>query len=85
MKLDVGISNELALMQCQHKMTQELTACVQFDCGYSELVLQQRGNFSVVINMFVCLSNATTCPCGLRCPPSWAWQQCNRLLRLGRP
>ena len=30
-------------------------------------------------------SNATTCPCGLRCPPSWAWQQCNRLLRLGRP
>ena len=23
--------------------------------------------------------------CGLRGPPSWAWQQCNRLLRLGRP
>ena len=32
------------------------------------------------------LSNAPiTCPCGLRGPPSWAWQQCNRLLRLGRP
>ena len=23
--------------------------------------------------------------CGLRDPPSWAWQECNRLLRLGRP
>jgi len=23
------------------------------------------------------------CPCGLRDPPSWAWQECNRLLRLG--
>ena len=23
--------------------------------------------------------------CGLRGPPSWAWQKCNRLLRLGRP
>ena len=31
------------------------------------------------------LSSATTCPCGLRGPPSWAWQECNRLLRLGRP
>jgi len=31
------------------------------------------------------LSNATTCPCGLRGSPSWAWQECNRLLRLGRP
>jgi len=29
--------------------------------------------------------NATTCPCGLRGPPSWAWQECNWLLRLGRP
>ena len=26
-----------------------------------------------------------TCPCGLRGLPSWAWQKCNRLLRLGRP
>ena len=33
----------------------------------------------------VFLSNATTCPCGLRGPPFWAWQECNRLLRLGRP
>ena len=23
--------------------------------------------------------------CGLRGPPFWAWQECNRLLRLGRP
>ena len=23
--------------------------------------------------------------CGLRGPPSWAWQECNRLLRLRRP
>ena len=23
--------------------------------------------------------------CGLRGPPSWAWQECNQLLRLGRP
>ena len=22
---------------------------------------------------------------GLRGPPSWAWQECNRLLRVGRP
>ena len=33
----------------------------------------------------IVLSNATTCPCGRRGPPSWAWQQCNRLLRLGHP
>ena len=26
--------------------------------------------------------NAPTCPCGLRGLPSWAWQKCNRLLRL---
>ena len=31
------------------------------------------------------LSNATTCPFGLRGSPSWAWQECNRLLKLGRP
>jgi len=30
-------------------------------------------------------SNAPTCPYGLRGLPSWAWQKCNRLLRLGRP
>jgi len=29
--------------------------------------------------------HAPTCPCGLRGLPSWAWQKCNRLLRLGRP
>jgi len=29
--------------------------------------------------------NATTCPCGRRGPPSWAWQECNRRLSLGRP
>ena len=29
--------------------------------------------------------NATTCPCGLRGPPSWAWQECNRLLRVLHP
>ena len=29
--------------------------------------------------------NASTCPCGLRGLPSWVWQKCNRLLRLGRP
>jgi len=28
---------------------------------------------------------AITCPFGLRDPPSWAWQECNRLLRMGRP
>jgi hypothetical protein len=31
------------------------------------------------------IPKAVTCPCGLRGPPSWAWQQCNRPLRLGRP
>jgi len=30
-------------------------------------------------------SQCPTCPCGLRGLPSWAWQKCNRLLRLGRP
>jgi len=29
--------------------------------------------------------NAPTCPCGLRGLPTWAWQKCNRLLRLGHP
>jgi len=29
--------------------------------------------------------NALTCPCGLRGLPSWAWQICNQLLRLGCP
>jgi len=29
--------------------------------------------------------NAPTCPCGLRGFPSWVWQKCNRLPRLGRP
>jgi len=37
------------------------------------------------IEQFFFLSNATTCPCGLRGTPFWAWQECNRLLRLGRP
>ena len=36
---DVGISNELALVQWQHKMTQELTACIQCDGGHSEILL----------------------------------------------
>ena len=27
----------------------------------------------------------TTCPYGLRGPRSWTWQECYRLLRLGRP
>jgi len=35
--------------------------------------------------MYFFLSSATTCLCGLRGPPCWAWQECNRLLRLGRP
>jgi len=39
----------------------------------------------IFVVLFFFLSNATTCPCGLRGPPSWAWQECNRLLRLGRP
>jgi len=28
---------------------------------------------------------SATCPCGLRGPLSWAWQECNRLLKLGSP
>ena len=28
------------------------------------------------LDNFFFVSNATTCPCGLRGPPSWAWQQC---------
>jgi len=37
------------------------------------------------MDFFFFASNATTCPHGLRGPPSWAWQECNWLLRLGRP
>jgi hypothetical protein len=45
--------------------------------GYGE-------NHRVDKNIF--FYNATTCPfSGLRGPPSWAWQECNRLLRVGRP
>jgi len=38
-----------------------------------------------------CFSNSTPPPqmphrpYGLRGPPSWSWQKCNRLLKLGRP
>ena len=31
------------------------------------------------------VSNATTCPCGLRGPPSWAWQQCNATSEVWTP
>ena len=45
-----------------------------------------KGNMPILLRSMVCFwSNATTCPCGLHGPPSWAWQECNRLLRLGRP
>ena len=47
-------------------------------------VLSTRVNNTKMDIIIFFLSNATTCPCGLRGPPSWAWQQCNRLLRLGR-
>ena len=33
----------------------------------------------------VITSDGENSPCALRGPPSWAWQQCNRLLKLGRP
>jgi len=36
------------------------------------------------LNIFF-LSNAPHVLDGLRGLPSWAWQKCNRLLRLGRP
>ena len=42
-------------------------------------------NFSTRNGKFLFLSNATTCPLWIRDPPSWAWQEYNRLLRLGRP
>jgi len=40
---------------------------------------------SLHIVLWFLLSNATTYLCGLLGPPSWAWQECNLLLRLGRP
>ena len=48
-------------------------------CG----VLPQNVRTRIVSNCFF-FFNASTCPCGLRGSPSWAWQECNRLLRLGR-
>ena len=47
--------------------------------------LKERGHFTELNVDKVFFSNATTCPCGLRGSPSWAWHECNRLLRLGRP
>ena len=53
-------------------------------------------NMCVCVFMCVCggggSTNFTPLPpmpphvfCGLPGPPTWAWQECNRLLRLGRP
>ena len=36
-------------------------------------------------NFFIFLFNAPHVLDGLRGLPSWGWQKCNRLLRLGRP
>ena len=41
--------------------------------------------FSSIAHHIYIFSPNATCPCGLRGPPSWVWQECNRLLRLGRP
>jgi len=36
--------------------------------------------------IYICIFfQCLTCPCGLRGLPSWAWQKCKLLLRLGRP
>jgi len=43
------------------------------------------GEINLLEIIFIFFSNAPTCRCGLRGLPSWAWQKCNRLLRLGRP
>ena len=37
------------------------------------------------LQMFFCGPMPPHVLCGHRGPPSWAWQDCNRLLRLGRP
>ena len=50
----------------------------------SHFLLQNIYGPTVPWVVFFFWSNATTCPCALRGPPSWAWQQYNRLLRLGR-
>jgi len=39
----------------------------------------------VMLLQYIFLSNAPYILYGLRGLPSWAWQKCNRLLRLGRP
>ena len=42
--------------------------------------------FGLSISLLILLlSNAPHVLYGLRGPPSWAWQKCNRLLNLGRP
>jgi len=42
--------------------------------------------FHGLLEFFVCLfvCHATTCPCGLHGPPSWASQVCNHVLQIGR-
>ena len=75
--------------------TVTLHVCSSDMCTYHSLLslhtlplavrLPRFSSSSSLCLIFFFLSNANTCPCGLRGPPSWAWQQCNRLLRLGRP
>ena len=54
-------------------------ACIDFTFTSRLLILL------CLLLLLLLLSDTTTCPCGLRGPPSWEWQECNRLLRLGRP
>ena len=48
------------------------------------VLLKVMGYDVVLLDKFFFIYNAPTCPYGLRGPHSWAWQECNRLLRLGR-
>ena len=65
--------------------------CVLYCCHRVSTQLQIKKNISIyqhpeesILNFFFFQCHHISF-CGLRGPPSWSWQECNRLLRLGRP
>ena len=52
---------------------------------YQPIQQQFQYTYCEVIQNNFFTPSVPTCPCGLRGLLSWAWQKCNRLLRLGHP
>ena len=97
-RMHLDVTSYAHCVSCTH-VIQNSNAALQdpthtFQTARQRCVSNRRGSRSLwgtklvsVSNVEQCfsLSNAAICPCGLRGPPSWPWQQCNRLLSLGRP